>query len=234
MSQTVLIAEDDHDIIELLSLYLNIEGYDMVTADNGQDAWEKIKEQKIDLAIVDIMMPKVNGYDLIRRIRQYYNFPVIILSAKDLDQDRIVGLNIGADVYLTKPFNPLEVTAYVKSLLRRYHKLGGDPKKEETELPTLKLGELELDLYHMHLRKRGEVIALTSTELKIMRKMFQFPGRVFTKCQLHECVGGEFYESDKNTVMVHISKLRAKIEDDPSKPRYIQTVRGLGYKLEKI
>lgn len=234
LSHTVLIAEDDHDIIELLSLYLNIEGYDMVTTDNGMDAWEMIQSQKVDIAIVDIMMPKLNGYDLVRRIREQYNFPIIILSAKDLDQDKILGLNIGADVYMTKPFNPLEMIAYVKALLRRYHKLGGETHMEASEMPCIKMGELALDLYQMTLKKRGEEIALTPTELKIMRKLLQSPGRVFTKGQLYECIGGELYESDENTMMVHISKLRSKIEDDPSKPKYIKTVRGLGYKIEKI
>lgn len=234
LSHTVLIAEDDHDIIELLTLYLNIEGYEIITTDNGMDAWEVIQSQKVDIAIVDIMMPKLNGYDLIKRIREQYNFPVIILSAKDLDQDKILGLNIGADVYMTKPFNPLEMIAYVKALFRRYQKLGGDVSKEETKVSGIKVGELELDLYQMVLKKCGEIIALTPTELKIMRKLLQSPGRVFTKAQLYECIGGELYESDENTMMVHISKLRSKIEDDPSKPKYIKTVRGLGYKIEKV
>ncbi len=233
MQQTILIAEDDADIIELLSLYLGGEGYHILPAENGRQALELVRSQKISLAIVDIMMPD-NGYDLIRKIRETQNFPIIILSAKTMDTDRILGLNLGADAYMTKPFNPLEVVAYVKAALRRYYSLGGEastgaPIEEEGSLT---VGELQLDLYKFILRKRGHVIPLTPTELKIVVKLMQSPGRVYTKAQLYTCIGGELYESDNNTMMVHISNIRAKIEDDPSNPRYIKTVRGLGYKIE--
>lgn len=235
MSQQILIAEDDEDIVELLSLYLTGEGFTVFSAGNGLQALERVEVERIDVAILDIMLPVLNGYDLLRKIREKHNFPVIILSAKDLDTDRILGLNLGADAYLTKPFNPLEVVAYVKSALRRYYELGGNAAAEKSavEKTTLTVGELELDLLKFILRRRGQIVPLTPAELKIILKLMQSPGRVYTKAQLYACIGGELYESDDNTMMVHISNIRAKIEDDPSNPRYIKTVRGLGYKIEE-
>lgn len=233
-NQHILIAEDDADIVELLSLYLTGEGYSVLTAENGLQALEKIESSKVDMAILDIMMPEMNGYDVLKRIREKYNFPVIILSAKEMDTDKILGLNLGADAYLTKPFNPLEVVAYVKSALRRYYELGGNDSvhKAAAAETSLTVGELQMDLPKFVLRKRGRVIPLTPTELKIVVKLMQSPGRVYTKAQLYACIGGELYESDDNTMMVHISNIRSKIEDDPSNPRYIKTIRGLGYKIE--
>ena len=235
MSQQILIAEDDEDIVELLSLYLTGEGFTVFSAGNGLQALEWVEVERIDVAILDIMLPVLNGYDLLRKIREKHNFPVIILSAKDLDTDRILGLNLGADAYLTKPFNPLEVVAYVKSALRRYYELGGNAAAEKSavEKTTLTVGELELDLLKFILRRRGQIVPLTPAELKIVLNLRQSPGRVYTKAQLYACIGGELYESDDNTMMVHISNIRAKIEDDPSNPRYIKTVRGLGYKIEE-
>lgn len=235
MSQQILIAEDDEDIVELLSLYLTGEDFTVFSAGNGLQALERVEVERIDVAILDIMLPVLNGYDLLRKIREKHNFPVIILSAKDLDTDRILGLNLGADAYLTKPFNPLEVVAYVKSALRRYYELGGNAAAEKSavEKTTLTVGELELDLLKFILRRRGQIVPLTPAELKIVLKLMQSPGRVYTKAQLYACIGGELYESDDNTMMVHISNIRAKIEDDPSNPRYIKTVRGLGYKIEE-
>lgn len=235
MSQQILIAEDDEDIVELLSLYLTGEGFTVFSAGNGLQALERVEVERIDVAILDIMLPVLNGYDLLRKIREKHNFPVIILSAKDLDTDRILGLNLGADAYLTKPFNPLEVVAYVKSALRRYYELGGNAAAEKSavEKTTLTVGEMELDLLKFILRRRGQIVPLTPAELKIVLKLMQSPGRVYTKAQLYACIGGELYESDDNTMMVHISNIRAKIEDDPSNPRYIKTVRGLGYKIEE-
>ena len=235
MSQKILIAEDDEDIVELLSLYLTGEGFTVFSAGNGLQALERVEVERIDVAILDIMLPVLNGYDLLRKIREKHNFPVIILSAKDLDTDRILGLNLGADAYLTKPFNPLEVVAYVKSALRRYYELGGNAAAEKSavEKTTLTVGELELDLLKFILRRSGQIVPLTPAELKIVLKLMQSPGRVYTKAQLYARIGGELYESDDNTMMVHISNIRAKIEDDPSNPRYIKTVRGLGYKIEE-
>ena len=198
MSQQILIAEDDEDIVELLSLYLTGEGFTVFSAGNGLQALERVEVERIDVAILDIMLPVLNGYDLLRKIREKHNFPVIILSAKDLDTDRILGLNLGADAYLTKPFNPLEVVAYVKSALRRYYELGGNAAAEKSavEKTTLTVGELELDLLKFILRRRGQIVPLTPAELKIVLKLMQSPGRVYTKAQLYACIGGELYESE--------------------------------------
>ena len=228
MKQTVLIAEDDRDIVELLSLYLSGEGYEILSADNGIDALDILKTKEVSMALVDIMMPKMNGYDLLRRMREFSNIPVIILSARNMDPDRILGLNLGADAYLTKPFNPLEVVAYVKASLRRFYQLGSDAREETVYT----VGQLRLDLRKFELTKNGSVIALTSTELKILSMLMKSPGRIFTKAQLYECINGDAYSSEDNTMMVHISNIRSKIEDDPSSPAYIITQRGLGYKIE--
>ena len=154
-----------------------------------------------------------------------------MLSARDQDCDKILGLNIGADDYLTKPFNPLEVVAHVQSALRRFYHLGAG-KGPEPAASKLTLGELSLDLYEMKLEKNGVPIELTATEYKILAKMMKQPGRVFTKAQLYEREDGYYSESDDKTMMVHISKLREKIESNPKEPRYIKTIRGLGYKIE--
>ena len=231
MPYTVLIAEDDGDIRALLKLYLENNGYQVLQADNGLDAGRILKEQHVDLALLDIMMPGMDGYHLIRELRRTSNIPVIVLSARDQDCDKILGLNIGADDYLTKPFNPLEVVAHVQSALRRFYHLGAG-KGPEPAASKLTLGELSLDLYEMKLEKNGVPIELTATEYKILAKMMKQPGRVFTKAQLYEREDGYYSESDDKTMMVHISKLREKIESNPKELRYIKTIRGLGYKIE--
>lgn len=230
LKHTILIAEDDRDIIELLTLYLSSE-FTVQSVTDGAEALEAIRAGGISLALVDIMMPGLNGYELIQRVREFSNLPIIILSAKSMETDKVLGLNIGADAYITKPFNALEVVAYVKSALRRYYQLGADSAPAAAPR-VITVGELELDTDKFVLRKNGLIVPLTSTELKILAEMMRCPGRVFTRAQLYECVGGTFYESDDNTMMVHISNLRAKIEHDPASPHYIKTVRGLGYKIE--
>ena len=231
MEYTILVAEDDEDITELLRLYLENEHYKVKIAKNGVDALNVIKNNHIDLAVVDIMMPVMNGYELIGEIRKMSNIPIIILSAKNLDCDKILGLDIGADDYMTKPFNPLEIIARVKSNIRRYYQL--NENKTEGSSKRFVVGELELDLEFFTLKKRGEVISLTPMEYKILAIFMKNPGRVMTRVQIYESINGEYFESDDNTMMVHISKLREKIEDDPKQPRYIITVRGIGYKIEK-
>ena len=231
MQHTILIAEDDHDIIELLTLYLTGADFAVRAVTDGEQALEAIRAGGISLVLADLMMPGMNGYELIRQVRAFSNLPILILSARTMDADKVLGLDVGADAYLTKPFNALEVVAYVKAALRRYYELGAGQSRQDAP-HTLTLGDLELDTTQFILRKNGETVPLTSTELKILARLMSCPGRVFTKAQLYECVGGAYYESDDNTMMVHISNLRAKIEDDPAKPQYIKTVRGLGYKIE--
>mgnify|MGYP002802282354 FL=1 len=231
MQYTILIAEDDGDIVELLRLYLENSGYRVISADNGEKALERMKREHVDLALLDVMMPQMDGYELTRQIRKISNIPILILSARDQDYDRILGLNLGADDYLTKPFNPMEVAARINSNLRRFYELGsaaGDTGRTDR----ITLGELCLDADAMTVTKNGEQIFLTPTEYKILLKLLRSPGRVYTKAQIYESINGEFFENDDKTMMVHVSKLREKIEDDPKNPRYIKTVRGLGYKIE--
>lgn len=230
MNRRILIAEDDKDIVELLKLYLENQGYQVFAASNGIEALEHLKENQIDLAVVDIMMPKMNGYELIKEMRKTHRIPIIILSAKDADSDKIIGLNIGADDYVAKPFNPLEILARINSNLRRFYELGGETDSGSTQLSH---GNLLLDIEEMTLEKNGESISLTPTEFKILAKLMKAPGRVFTRAQLYESINGICFESDENTMMVHISKLREKIEEDPKNPEFIKTIRGLGYKFEK-
>lgn len=231
MSYQILIAEDDQDIIELLTLYLQSESFIVHVAANGLEAMDIIDKEKIDLLLVDIMMPKMNGYDTIKQIRKNNQLPIIVLSAKSMDQDKILGLGLGADMYMTKPFNPLEVVASIKALLRRVYHFSTDHGKQ-TNNDILQVGEFTYDRQKLILRKNGDIIPLTACELKIFLKLLSAPGRVFTKGQLYEAIGNDFYESDDDTMMVHISKIRSKIESNPSIPRYIKTIRGLGYKFE--
>ncbi|NTV77636.1 MAG: response regulator transcription factor [Clostridiales bacterium] len=231
MNYTILIVEDDEDIVELLRLYLENENYQVLIAKNGEEALPLIESNRIDLAVIDIMMPKMNGYELTKYIRKVSNMPIIILSAKNLDSDKILGLNIGADDYMTKPFNPLEIIARVKSNIRRYYNLNDNLITENSN--HLVVGELEMDMDLFTVAKAGKIVNLTPMEYKILATLMKNPGRVLTKVQIYENINGEYFESDDNTMMVHISKLREKIEEDPKQPCYIKTVRGIGYKIEK-
>lgn len=228
MQKSVLIVEDDNDILELLKLYLESSNFLVYVAYDGIDALELLEKEKINIIIADIMMPKMNGYELIKKVRANSNIPIMITSAKNMDSDKILGLDMGADAYITKPFNPLEVVAYVKALLRRYNEF----EESNRESDVIKVGELSLDLNKYILKKNNKVIPLTSTELKILTMLMKYLGKIFTKAQIYEVINGDYYECDDNTMMVHISNIRSKIEDNPSKPVYIKTVRGLGYKIE--
>lgn len=228
MQKSVLIVEDDNDILELLKLYLESSNFLVYVAYDGIDALELLEKEKINIIIADIMMPRMNGYELIKKVRANNNIPIMITSAKNMDSDKILGLDMGADAYITKPFNPLEVVAYVKALLRRYNEFEESIKESDV----IKVGELSLDLNKYILKKNNKVIPLTSTELKILTMLMKDPGKIFTKSQIYEVINGDYYECDDNTMMVHISNIRSKIEDNPSKPVYIKTVRGLGYKIE--
>lgn len=231
MHYKILVAEDDEDIIQLLKLYLENEGFSVLTAKDGVEAMEILEKEAVDLALLDLMMPRMNGYELTKKIREMSNIPIIILTAKNQDSDKILGLNIGADDYLTKPFNPLEIIARVRSNLRRFYDLNTE-KAVKQEENTLVQGELTLDLETFTLYKSGEEVILTPTEYKILQLLMKSPGRIYTKVQLYEKINGEYFENDDNTMMVHISRLREKIEEDSKNPKYIKTVRGLGYKFE--
>lgn len=230
MAYRILIADDEAEIRDVLRLYLEKEGYEIVEAADGLEADTLLKKEKIDLAILDIMMPGLDGYRVLRNIREGNNLPVLILSAKTSDSDKILGLDLGADDYITKPFVPLEAVARVKSNLRRFYALGAGEKRDE-ERGTLTLGELRLELESCLLYRKGERIELTSVEFRILKLFMENPGKVFTKQQLFEAGWEEDYMVSDNNVMVCISKLRAKLSHDGRE--YITTIRGLGYRLEK-
>lgn len=224
MESLILIAEDDPDIRALLRLYLESEGMRVLEASDGAQALELAREHTPDMAVLDIMMPGLNGFELTCALRKYSDLPILILSAKSEDNDKILGLNLGADDYIAKPFNPVEIVARVRAQLRRSKRAGRD---------VLTVRDLCLDTSAFQLTKNGQPILLTPMEYKILALLMRSPGRIFTKIQLYEGVIGAYFEGDDNTMMVHISNLREKIEDDPKNPRYIITVRGLGYKIEK-
>ena len=231
MTYNILIAEDDRDIVQLLKLYLESSGYRTVAASDGEEAFALVETEDIHLAVLDIMMPKLDGYQLTMKIRERgYDFPIIFLSAKVEDNDKILGLNLGGDDYMTKPFNPLEIIARVKSSLRRAYELN-KPAKEQPSLLTN--GELTMDFESMTVMKGDTHIRLTPTEFKILALFMRIPCSVFTKTQICQSINEDFYESDENAVIVHISKIREKLGDDSKNPAYIKTIRGLGYKIEK-
>lgn len=182
------------------------------------------------------MMPKINGYEVTKRIRENSNIPILILSAKNLDSDKILGLDLGADDYIAKPFNPLEVIARIKSLLRRCYNLNNkiEEKHLENEEGVIKAGELTLNTVTFIVKKSNEEISVTPSEYKILKTLMKSPGRVYTKIQIGEIIKGDYYIADDSSIMVHVSRLREKIEADPKNPQYIKTVRGVGYKIEKM
>lgn len=233
MGYKILIVDDEPEIRDLLHLYLEKDGYDVIEAADGAQALSALQEESlrsegIDLVILDIMMPGIDGYRVLQNIRENSNIPVIMLSAKGTDADKILGLDLGADDYITKPFQPLEAVARVNSNIRRFYALGAGKQKQVEELT---LRDLKLDLNSCVLMQGERSIELTSIEFKIMRLFMENPGKVFTKQQLFEEGWGDDYLVSDNNIMVCISKLRAKLSEDAN--AYIKTIRGLGYRLEK-
>ena len=232
MGYKILIADDEAEIRDVLRLYLEKDGYEVVEASDGMETMEKFRKESPDLAILDIMMPGLDGYRVLRNIRETNNIPVIMLSAKDTDADKILGLDLGADDYITKPFGPLEAVARVNSNIRRFYSLGaGNSKDKDKEVKELTVQDLRLDLEACLLYRGDETIELTSVEFRIMRLFMEEPGKVFTKQQIYEHGWGEEYLVSDNNIMVCISKLRSKLNQGDKE--YIRTIRGLGYRLEK-
>ena len=229
MEYTILVADDEKEIRDLLRLYLENEKYNVIEAGDGQQALDILRNKKVDLCLLDIMMPNIDGYHVLQELRKENNIPVIILSAKDADSEKILGLNLGADDYISKPFNPLEAIARVNSNIRRFYKLGANDSVKMKEI--CKVRELELDTDACILKKNNEVIELTSVEYKIMELFMRHPGKVFTKQQIYEAGWDDDFIVADNNIMVCISKLRSKLSDDQTK--YIKTIRGLGYRMEK-
>ena len=240
MAYTILIADDEAEIRELLRLYLENENYTVLEAADGHETLRLFREQKVDLCILDVMMPGMDGFHVLREMRKTSNLPVLMLSARDQDADKILGLNLGADDYLAKPFNPLEAAARVNAAIRRYYSLGASgaevsggvrPAGEKAE-ERLCVRDLVLDEDSCVLLKGGEMIELTPVEFRIMRMFMRFPGKVFTKQQIYENGWEESYAVSDNNIMVCMSKLRAKLDAEDASA-YIRTIRGLGYRLEK-
>lgn len=221
----ILIAEDKQEIAELVKLFLIKEGYNVFIASDGKIALEQVQKEIYDLCIFDIMMPYINGLELTKEVRKFSSVPIIILTAKNLESDKILGLDLGADDYITKPFSSLELVSRVNALLRRTYSLSNQIE--------FKFGPLTINKEKCIVTKNGDNCNLTATEYKILLKLLSSPEHVFTKSQLYDAVGENYYQGDDNTIIVHISKLRDKIEDDPKEPKLIKTIRGLGYKIEK-
>ena len=226
----ILLVDDEVEIIELIELYLTKESYQVLKAQDGIEALDMAKNNEIALAVVDIMMPKMNGLNLIKKLRETMNIPIIIISARDEFSDRILGLEVGADDYVTKPFNPLELIARIKAQMRRYDTLGGSAQQKENEVITL--GDLTIDKGTCTVSKAGERLEITAREYKIIECLTRSPGRVYTKQQIYEYAWNDLFFDDENVIRIHISNLRDKIEDDSKEPRYLKTIRGLGYKME--
>lgn len=224
----ILVCDDEKDIVSALTIYLTTGGYQVYPAYDGIEALNILERQDIHLVLLDIMMPKLDGISTLAKIRDRSNVPVIFLTAKSEDVDKIQGLNLGADDYVTKPFNPVEVLARVKSQLRRYLQLGGGTVK-----PTaLRLGGIALDDRTKEVTLDGELVSLTPREYEILRLLMGNPGTVFSPKQIYRVVWGEEPYGVENAVAVHIRHLREKLEINPSDPRYIKVVWGQGYKME--
>lgn len=225
----ILICDDEKDIVSALKIYLASDGYQIYEAFTGKEALEVIRRVDIHLVLMDIMMPEMDGIAAMVKIRENSNVPVILLTAKSEDNDKVLGLMVGADDYITKPFNPVEVQARVKSQLRRYMQLGGGSVAKKT----LVIGGIELDDAKKQVTLDGDEISLTPTEYDILKFLMQHPGEVFSPKQIYQKVWEDAPYGSENTVAVHIRHLREKLEYNPAEPRYLKVVWGQGYKIER-
>lgn len=226
----ILVIDDEKEIVDLVELYFRNTDYNIFKAYDGIEAINIIAKNKIHLAIVDIMLPNLNGYSVISHIRNSLNLPIIVISAKVEGYDKILALDLGADDYVTKPFDPLELIARVNAQIRREYGYSGSYENTNN---LIEIGDLKLDTDACKLTKNNQEIQLTSTEFKIIELFMKNPNKVFTKKNLFESVWDEMYIAEDNAIMVQISKIRDKIEDNSKDPKYIKTVRGLGYKFER-
>ena len=228
---TILVVDDDHDIVNAISRLLEMEGFKTVKAYDGFEALDCLMQNEIQLILIDIMMPKLDGLSAMMRIREKKNIPIIVLSAKSEDSDKILGLSMGADDYITKPYNPMELVARVNSNLRRYLSLGAADSVQKENV--VRIGGLVLDKDAKQLSVDGSPVKLTATEYKITELLMTNAGRIFSAEEIYSRVWNEDSYSIENTVMVHIRHIREKIEINPSEPRYLKVVWGIGYKVEK-
>ncbi|MBE6850888.1 MAG: response regulator transcription factor [Ruminococcus sp.] len=229
MAYHILICDDEKDIVNALQIYLTHDDYILHTAYNGKEALEIIADKSIDLLLLDIMMPEMDGIQTMVTLRKNYNIPVILLTAKSEDSDKILGLNLGADDYITKPFNPMEVLARVKSQLRRYIQFGGTA----SAAPSVKtIGNIQINDSEKRVQVDGEPVNLTPTEYAILQFLMQSPNKVFTPKEIYTAIRNEAPYGAEGTIAVHIRHLREKIEINPAEPRYLKAVWGQGYKIE--
>ncbi|MBE6538243.1 MAG: response regulator transcription factor [Ruminococcaceae bacterium] len=230
----ILVCDDERDIVSALKIYLTTEGYGVYSASNGEDALHVLEEHsdEIKLVLLDIMMPVMDGITAMARMREKYNIPVILLTAKSEDTDKVLGLNVGADDYVTKPFNPVELLARVRSQIRRYTMLGGEKISDKSE--RLYGGGIELDIKKREASVWGEPITLTATEYEILKLFLEHQGEVLSTKEIYRSVWKSNPIGEENTIAVHIRHLREKIEIDPAEPRYLKVVWGQGYKLDTV
>ena len=224
----ILVCDDEKDIVSALEIYLGSEGYQVYSAYNGREALDVLGREEIHLVLLDLMMPLMDGMSAMIEIRKKSNVPVILLTAKSEDTDKVLGLNVGADDYITNPFNPVELLARVRSQLRRYMQLGGTVTKKERFV----IGGIELDDVAKEVTLDGDAVSLTRTEYDILKLLMEQPGRVFSPREIYEAVWKDASLGTENTVAVHIRHLREKIEYNPAEPRYLKVVWGRGYKME--
>jgi two-component system, OmpR family, alkaline phosphatase synthesis response regulator PhoP len=225
MKKTILVVDDEKQIVELLTAYLQREGYNVIAAYDGQTAQEMAIKEKPDLILLDFMLPEISGFEVCRNVHQKASIPIIMLTARDEEMDKILCLEVGADDYITKPFSPREVLARVRAVLRRA------ANETQTE-DRIRVGELEIDFIKHEVKKGGSVVSLTPTEFKILEAMAKSPGRVFTRLQLIDHAQGYSFEGYERTIDAHVKNLRQKIEKNPKDPEYVATVFGVGYKME--
>lgn len=230
-NSAILVVDDDHDIVNAIAKLLGKEGYIIYKAYNGLEAIDMLMQHEIQLILIDVMMPKLDGLSAMMKIREKNNIPIIVLSAKSEDSDKILGLSMGADDYITKPYNPMELVARVNSNLRRYLSLGAAGRTMSDN--KLRIGGLELDKDARQITLDGEPVKFTPTEYKITELLMENSGRTFSAEDIYSRIWNEDSYSVENTVMVHIRHIREKIEINPSEPRYLKVVWGIGYKMEK-
>jgi DNA-binding response OmpR family regulator len=225
----ILVAEDEADIRNLLKIHLEANGYHVFACSNGLEALDIFEKHDIQLAVLDVMMPVLDGYQVLKRLRETSDIPILFLTARDQDMDKVLGLGLGADDYLTKPFSMAELLARIGAHLRRHQRYVGSPEQN----PVITYGDLKIDKDSCTVYMSEKSIPLNGKEFKLLLHFMENPERVFTKQQLYAAAWDDDYYFDDNTVMVHISHLRNKLEADPQNPKYIQTVRGIGYKLHR-
>jgi DNA-binding response OmpR family regulator len=228
LEETILLVDDDAPLLEVTSIVLSAEGYRVLTAEDGLEALKVVGREELDLVVLDVMLPRMSGFEVLRKIRERSEVPVVMLTAKSQSVDKVVGLELGADDYITKPFDTKELLARIKAILRRFGRREGKGAEE-----TLVIGPLELDLSAYSVSRDGKTLSLTPTEFRILALLARRPGQAFTRGQISEAVSTDSHYMESRYIDVHISRLRGKIERDPSRPEIVQTVPSVGYRVAR-